>query len=108
MGTIFASTCATLSMGFHEINLYTIFKNKFTLLVYHSTTQLFWTKLEKIFRWLFRIFKVKFNKAKRIARCFKQYQPCCIIYYRNKWYLGPTPWCHDKVFMDIYSKATDP
>ena len=31
MGTIFAPTYATLSMGFHEIELYTIIRNKFTL-----------------------------------------------------------------------------
>ena len=31
MGTTFASTYATLSMGFHEIDLYTVIRNKFTL-----------------------------------------------------------------------------
>ena len=31
MGTIFAPTYATLSMGFHEIELYAIIRNKFTL-----------------------------------------------------------------------------
>ena len=31
MGTIFAPTCATLSMGLHEIELYAIIRNKFTL-----------------------------------------------------------------------------
>ena len=31
MGTIFAPTYATLSMGFHETELYTIIRNKFTL-----------------------------------------------------------------------------
>ena len=30
-GTIFVSTYATLSMGFHEIELYAIIRNKFTL-----------------------------------------------------------------------------
>ena len=30
MGTIFALTYSTLSMGFHEIELYTIIRNKFT------------------------------------------------------------------------------
>ena len=33
MGTIFALTQATLSMGFHETELYTIIRNKFTLTV---------------------------------------------------------------------------
>ena len=31
MGTIFAPTYATLSMGFHEIELYATIRNKFTL-----------------------------------------------------------------------------
>ena len=31
MGTIFAPTYATLLMGFHEIELYIIIRNKFTL-----------------------------------------------------------------------------
>ena len=31
MGTIFAPTYATLSMGFHEIELYVIIRNKFAL-----------------------------------------------------------------------------
>ena len=31
MGTIVAPTYATLSMGFHEIELYAIIRNKFTL-----------------------------------------------------------------------------
>ena len=33
MGTIFAPTYATLSMGYHEIELYAIIRNKYTLLV---------------------------------------------------------------------------
>ena len=33
MGTIFAPTYSTLSMGFHEIELYAIIRNKFTLSV---------------------------------------------------------------------------
>ena len=33
MGTIFAPTYPTLPMGFHEIELYAIIRNKFTLLV---------------------------------------------------------------------------
>ena len=31
IGTIFAPTYTTLSMGFHEIELYAIIRNKFTL-----------------------------------------------------------------------------
>ena len=31
MGTIFAPTYATLSMGYHEIELYAVIRNKFTL-----------------------------------------------------------------------------
>ena len=31
MGTIFATTYAALSMGFHETELYAIIRNKFTL-----------------------------------------------------------------------------
>ena len=38
MGTIFASTYATLSMGFHEIELYAINRNKFTLTVSNSNS----------------------------------------------------------------------
>ena len=57
---------------------------------------MYWTKLEKIFRWLFGTFKINFNKAKRTARCFKQHQPSYRIYYGNKWYPAPIPWYHDK------------
>ena len=54
IGTIFPPTYATFSMGFHEIELHAIIRNKLTLLftssTFPSTSSLFLTKLEKIFR----------------------------------------------------------
>ena len=64
LGTIFAPTYATLSMGFHEIELHAIIRNKFTLPVLNY--------FEQNWKRLFHIFKIKFNKVKRITRCFKQ------------------------------------
>ena len=101
MGTTSAPTYATLSMGFHEIDLYTIIRNKFTL-PFSNYFEQNWTILSKIFRWLLHIFKIKFNKAKRIARCFKQCQPSYIIYYGSKWYPSPIPWCRHKRFLWIF------
>ena len=39
MGTVFAPTYATLSMVFHEIELYAIIRNKFTLPVFNYFEQ---------------------------------------------------------------------
>ena len=107
MSTIFAPSYATLSIGFHEPELYAIIRNKFTLPVYN----LFWTKLKKNFRGLLHIFKIKFNKAKRIARCFKQFKPAIQFTMESDTQL---PFIDvmiikegKKVFMDIYSKPTD-
>ena len=107
MGTIFAPSYATLSIGFHEPELYAIIRNKFTLPVYN----LFWTKLKKNFKGLLHIFKIKFNKAKRIARCFKQVKPAIQFTMESDTQL---PFIDvmiikegKKVFMDIYSKPTD-
>ena len=49
MGTTSAPTYATLSMGFHEIDLYTIIRNKFTL-PFSNYFEQNWTILSKIFR----------------------------------------------------------
>ena len=58
---------------------------------------------------MFHIFKIKFNKAKRIARCLKQYQPSYTIYYGNQLPFLDVMIIKEgkKVFMDIYSKPTD-
>ena len=79
MGTIFAPTHATLSMGFHEIELYAIIRNKFTLPISNYFEKNWKRFLDDCF-----IYNIKFNKAKRIARSFKQYQPSYTIYYGNK------------------------
>ena len=70
MGTIFAPAYATLSMDFHEIEPYAIIRNKFTLPISNYFEQN-WKRLFIFF--IFHIFKIKFNRAKRITRCFKQY-----------------------------------
>ena len=90
MGTMFAPTFATLFTCFHEIEPYVIIRDKFTLPVFSQT------KLGKIFKWLFHVFKIKFNKGKWVAWCFKQYQHSYTIYYWKKWYLAPILWYHDK------------
>ena len=74
MGTIFAPTYTTLLMGYHEIELYAIIRNKFTLLVSILN------KIGKDFRWFFHLFKIKFNKAKQTASYFKQNQTSYTIY----------------------------
>ena len=74
MGTIFAPAYATLLMGYREIELYAIIRNNFTLLVSILN------KIGKDFRWLFHLFKIKFNKAKQIASYFKQNQTSYTIY----------------------------
>ena len=79
MGKIFAQTYATLLMGFHETELYAIIRNKFTPPVSNYFEQNW-----KIFLDDSHIFKIMFNKAKRIAGCFKQYQPSYTIYYGNE------------------------
>ena len=79
-------------------------------LVHSTSLKVFWTKLKKIFRRLFHLFKTKFNKAKLIARYFKQHQPSYKIYYGNKWYpLLDIMISKEgkKVLMCICSKPTD-
>ena len=68
MGIIFAPTYTTL-MGYHEIELYAKIRNKFTLPVSSYFEQNWKRFLDDFFTFL----RLSFNKAKRIARCFKQY-----------------------------------
>ena len=79
MGKIFARTYATSLMGFHEIELYAIIRNKFTLLVSNELEQNWKRFLDDCL-----IFKIMFNKSKRAARCLKQYQSSYTIYYGNE------------------------
>ena len=79
MGKIFARTYATSLMGFHEIELYAIIRNKFTLPVSNELEQNW-----KRFSDDCLIFKIMFNKAKRVARCLKQDQRSYTIYYGNE------------------------
>ena len=110
MGTIFTLTHATLSMGFHEIELYAIIRNKLNLPVSK--------KFEKIFRWSFNNFKIKFNKAKQIVRYFKQCQPSCQPQCQPQSFMQTSDTQLSflgvminkegkKIFMDIYSQPTD-
>ena len=64
MGIIYATL-----MGYHEIELYAIIRNKFTLPVSNLFEQNWKRFLDDCFIFL----RLSFNKVKRIARCFKQY-----------------------------------
>ena len=76
IGTIFALTYATLSIGFHEIELCAIIRNKFTLPVSNYFEQNWKRFLDDCF--------IKFKKTKRIAGCSKQYQTSYTICYGNR------------------------
>ena len=71
MGTIFAPTCATLSMGFHEIELYAIIRSKFTLPVSNSLKEIKLKELETLLlkhHYPERIIKAGINKALKITQ----------------------------------------
>ena len=76
IGTIFVLTYATLYIGFHEIELCAIIRNKFTLPVSNYFEQNWKRFLDDCI--------IKFRKTKRIAGYSKQYQTSYTICYGNK------------------------
>ena len=108
MGTVFAPTYATLSMGFHEIELYAIIRNKFTLSVSNYFEQNWKRFLDDCFIFL-RLSLIKpyelldvlnnINPAIKFTMEISDTQLPFLDFIINKE--------GKKVFMDIYSKPTD-
>ena len=108
MGTIFALTHATLSMGFHETELYTIIRNKFTLPVSNYFEQ----NWKRFFDHCFIVLRLSLIKPNELLGVLNNINPATqftmetsdtqislLDGMRNKE--------GKKVFMAIYSKTTD-
>ena len=108
MGTIFATTCATLSMGFHEIELYAIIRNKFTLPASNYFEQNWKRFLDDYFIFL-RLSLIKPNK---LLDFLNNINPAIQFTIETSDTQPPFPDVMinkegKKVFMDIYSKPAD-
>ena len=108
MGTIFAPTYATLSMGFHEIELYAIIRNKFTLPVSSYFEQNWKRFLDDCFIFL-RLSLIKPNELLEVLKNINS-----AMQFTMETSDTQLPFLDDmidkegkKVFMDIYSKPTD-
>ena len=107
MGTIFALPYATLSMGFHEIKLYAIIRNKFTLPVSNYFEQNWKRFLDDCFIFL----KLSLIKPNELLEVLNNINPA--IQFTIKASDTQLPFLDvminkegEKVFMDIYSKPT--
>ena len=108
MGTIFAPTYATLSMGFHEIELYVIIRNKFTLPVSNYFEQNWKRLLVDCFIFL----RLSLIKPSELLEVLSNINPA--IQFTMEKSDTRLPFLDvmitkegKKVFMDIYSKPTD-
>ena len=108
MGTIFAPTYATLSMGFHEIELYAIIRNKFTLPVSNYFEQNWKRFLDDCFIFL----KLSLIKPNELLEVLNNINPA--IQFTMETSDTQLPFLDvlinkegKKIFMDIYSKPTD-
>ena len=80
MGTIFAPTYATLSMGFHEIELYAIIRNKFTLPISNYFEQNWKRFLDDCFIFL----RLSLIKPNELLNVLNNINPAIQIYNGNK------------------------
>ena len=108
MGTIFAPTYATLSMGFHEIELYAAIRNKLTLPVSNYFEQNWKRFLDDCFIFL-RLTLIKPNESLDVLNNINP-----VIQFTMETSDTQLPFLDiminkegKKVFMDIYSKPTD-
>ena len=108
MGTIFAPTYATFSIGFHEIELYTIIKNKFTL----SVSNYFEQNWERFLDDCFIFLRLSLLKPNELLNVLNNINPA--IQFTMETRDTQLPFLDvminkegKKIFMDIYSKPTD-
>ena len=108
MGTLFALTYATLSMGFHEIELYAIIRNKFTLPVSNYFEENWKRFLDDGFIFL----RLSLIKPSELPDVLNNINPA--IQFTMETSDTQLPFLDvmmnkegKKVFMDIYSKPTD-
>ena len=108
MGTIFGPAHATLSMGFHEIELYAIIRNKFTLPVSNYFEQNWKRFLDDCFIFL----RLSLIKPNELLEVLNNINPA--IQSTMETSDTQLPFLDvmiikegKKVFMDIYSKPTD-
>ena len=108
MGTIFAPTYATLSMGFHEIELYAIIRSKFTLPVSNYFEHNWQRFLDDCFIFL----RLSLIKPNELLEVLNSINPA--IQFTMETSDTQLPFLDiminkegKKVFMDIYSKLTD-
>ena len=108
MGTIFAPTYATLSMGFHEIEPYAIIRNKFTLPVSNYFEHNWQRFLDDCFIFL----RLSLIKPNELLEVLNSINPA--IQFTMETSDTQLPFLDiminkegKKVFMDIYSKPTD-
>ena len=71
MGTIFAPTYATLSMGFHEIERYAIIRNKFTLPVSNYFEQ----NWKRLLDYSFIFLRLSFKKPNKLLDVLNNINP---------------------------------
>ena len=109
MGPIFAPTYVTLSMGFHEVELYAIIKNKVTLPVSNYFEQNWKRVLNDCFTF-FRLSLIKPNELLDVLNNINQ-----AIQFTLETSDNQSPFLHfminkdgKKVFVDIYSNPADP
>ena len=108
MGTIFSPTYATLSMGFHEIELYAIISNKFTLPVSNYFEENWKNFLDNCF-----IFsRLSLIKPNELLNVLNNINPAIQVTMETS--DTQLPFLDiiinkegKKAFMDIYSKPTD-
>ena len=108
VGTIFAPTYATLSMGFHEIELYGAITSKFTLPVSNFFEQIWKRFLDDRFIFL----RLSLIKANELLDVLNNINPA--LQFTMEKSDTQLPFLDvminkegKKVFMDIYSKPTD-
>ena len=108
MGTIFAPTYATLSMGFHEIELYAIIRNKITLSVSNYFEQNWKRFLDDCFIFL----RLSLIKPYELLDVLNNINPA--VQFTMETSDTQLPFLDvminkegKKVFMDIYSKPND-
>ena len=111
MDTTFAPTYTTLSMGFHEIDLYTIIRNKFTL-PFSNYFEQNWTILSRFLDDCYIFLKLSLIKPNELLDVLNNVNP--VIQFTTETSDTHLPFLDVIInkegktfFMDIHSKPTD-